>query len=80
MILLSIEEALKAGKVSFRYTKVNGNLRQAIGTTNNSLIPEEFRSVQEAEEDIHVGYVRYFDFDENGWRTFVKDNFISIVG
>lgn len=77
--LSDIENLLSKGKVTFKYTKVNGALRKAVGTTKNSLVPAEFRKVEEATQDIHVGYVRYFDFDENGWRTFVRDNFVSVI-
>lgn len=74
-------EALKAGPVEFSYTKKDGSVHRAVGTLNPELIGhgatekkvEDGKKKRFVPPTIQV----YFDFGAQGFRSFVKDNFIE---
>jgi hypothetical protein len=51
---------------TFSFVKQNGDLRQATGTTNNTLIPKESRTKG---SNITENSVRYFDLNKSQWRS-----------
>lgn len=59
----------------FSFVKKDHSIRNAVGTLNNSLIPEDHR----VEEDPSTGNVntggtfRYYDLEKGGWRAVGKD-------
>ena len=65
--------------VSFSYWKKDGSIREARGTLNPALIPEDKRP-KGASDGTHspVSFC-YFDLDKNEWRSFTLDNFIGFV-
>jgi len=67
-----IREYLRTGLVSFSYTKVNGDCRTALGTTNPILIPADKmpKSANEPDPGEHLGIIIYYDLYANGWRSF----------
>ncbi|MCK9446539.1 SH3 beta-barrel fold-containing protein [bacterium] len=72
-IMINIEELrklLKFGKISFEYTKNNGDLRKAIGTLQPELIPE---SMKPKDSSTQISTLRYFDLDKNEWRSISKN-------
>ena len=69
--LEQLKDLLKAGKVRFEYTKVNGDIREAVGTLNGELIPDKFA---ENSNPVHkITNLRYFDLDKQSWRSISKD-------
>lgn len=73
-----IRQALYKNWVNFVYLKLNGELRDAIGTTKPEFIPEDKQPTgttsawPETDDDV----IRYFDKDKNAWRSFVTDNLV----
>lgn len=68
----TIEEALDKTTVKFAYKKANGELRFAEGTRNLSLIEKEHHPTGNSKSNDE--YIRYFDFEANGWRMFKEEN------
>jgi len=62
---------LQKGKVHFEYAKVDGTLREALGTLNPELIPVEMQPKESRPTD-YVN-LRYFDLDKNAWRSISGD-------
>lgn len=67
--------------VSFKYTKKDGTIREAKGTTNPSVIETNYDSkyLPKGEKDINYSEntTRYFDVDKLGWRSFQNKSFIE---
>jgi len=62
-----LRTALKSSVINFKFTKLNGDVREAKGTTNGNLIPEEYRSNSTSKQSDKV--LTYFDFTVNGYRN-----------
>ena len=57
--------------VHFSYQKVNGTLREALGTLNQNLIPENKKPKASS---INFGTnLKYFDIEKDSWRSLVTD-------
>ena len=57
--------------VHFSYQKVNGTLREALGTLNQDLIPANKKP---KESSISYGSnLKYFDIEKDSWRSLVTD-------
>lgn len=75
----SLVEALKNGKASFSFTKVNGEKRTAVGTLNANVIresgyvPAKVGNTIESEINSASGRNLYFDLEKKAWRTFTSD-------
>jgi hypothetical protein len=71
-----LKEKLKSSElIKFSYLKVNGELREALGTLNPNFILPEFQP-----KDSSTNYgnnLRYFDIDKNGWRS-ISENCSNI--
>ena len=70
--------------VYFSFLKKNGEVRNALGTINPKLIPDEFQldiaPTDASFKQIHKKRstnVKYFDLEKNGWRSISYD--VSIV-
>ena len=61
--------------VSFSYFKKDGQLRNARGTLNESLIPEHLRPKDSSTN--YANSFRYYDLEKGAWRSLHKD--ISLV-
>ena len=74
---------LATGVYRFSYFKIDGSIREAVGTLNPDLIPEEHhpKSLSAARSDSSEIYSSfcYFDLDQQGWRSFRIDLFIGFV-
>lgn len=72
---------LLEGIVEFRFTKKDGTIREAKGTTNSDIISEYAEPVasDKPKRDIKISdnSTRYFDIDSKGWRSFVNENLIG---
>ena len=66
--------------VAFSYWKNDGTIREARGTLNPELIPEDKRP-KGTFAGIHqpAASFAYFDLDKQQWRSFTLDNFIGFV-
>lgn len=71
--------AMRTARVSFSYLKLNGQIRDAEGTTNLADIPAEHLPSSGARRDSAEPYatVAYFDFARQDWRSFRTDLFIE---
>jgi hypothetical protein len=77
MTLENLKEQLKNGIVEFSYTKKDGSIRLAHGTTNLDIIKEYNAEPKGASDrQLNDSVVRYFDIDAQGWRSFCSDNLI----
>ena len=63
----ALKEKMRTGVVKFKYTKVNGAIREATGTLNFDTIP---RSDWPTKDPILPHTVRYYDMDARAWRSF----------
>ncbi len=79
---------LATGVYRFSYFKLDGSIREAVGTLCMDLIPEDKRpgtssrqtgGVASAEKGINYGVFPYYDLDAAAWRSFRLDNFIGFV-
>ena len=79
----SFREKLRNGVWRFSYFKEDGSIREARGTLNFDLIPEEHhpKSLSAARSDSSEIYssFRYYDIGAAGWRSFRIDRFIGFV-
>lgn len=65
----NITQLLSEGKVSFTYKNAAGENRNAVGTTNESLMPNGTKIVQTGGDQI-----TYYDLNVNGIRSFKSSN------
>lgn len=75
------KQALMNGQVDFSYTKKDGTIRHAVGTTCPSLIPAE-KQIQNSGKKEFDHIQNYFDLtiaDGGDWRAFIKDNLIEFT-
>lgn len=78
----NIRQRLNLSVVKFSFKKKNGDLRQATGTTNISLLNELFDlnlEEKEQSEQQRNGTTLYYDLGSKGWRCFKDDNFIQVI-
>lgn len=76
-LIKTLIERMQNGSVKFSYTKLDGTLRTATGTTKLEMIPEEYHP-KDTGMNTPEAVQRYFDIDKNGWRSFTKTNLVSI--
>ena len=82
---------LATGVYRFSYFKLDGTIREAVGTLCMDLIPEDKRPKGINSEALNgtggalnraepaAGVFAYYDLDAGGWRSFRLDNFIGFV-
>lgn len=79
---------LQKGIYDFSYFKTDGTIREARGTLNLELIPEDKRPKGENSSPLRGGRVgsepapgvfTYYDLIAQGWRSFRCDNFIGFI-
>ena len=74
---------LSQGVWQFSYFKKEGGIRQARGTLDMSLIPEDQRPKgierSQTTNDQRPMTFPYYDLDKNAWRSFCLDLFIGFV-
>jgi hypothetical protein len=71
-----LRTALKSSVVNFTFTKLNGEKREAKGTINGDLIPEEYRTSSTSKPSSDK-VLTYFDFNVNGYRSVSLDSKVS---
>ena len=71
---------LAVGAFRFSYFKLDGSIREAVGTLDPALIPTEHLPKGGADSDTSFnGAFAYYDLTAGGWRSFRLDNFIGFV-
>ena len=73
---------LRNGIYRFSYFKSDGSIREATGTLNMELIPEDKRpSLQGGDGGrlLPPGVFTYYDLEKKAWRSFRYDNFIGFI-
>ena len=71
---------LSEGKYRFSYVKLDGSIREAVGTLDMSLIPKEHHPKGLTDSDTKSSNAfAYYDLKAGGWRSFCLDNFIGFV-
>lgn len=76
MTALELRESMRQGVVSFKFQKKNGEIREAKGTTNMGLIPEENHPTS-GETRTNDDVVCFFDVDKQAWRSFRTDSLVT---
>ena len=76
----NFRKRLSEGIVEFKYTKKDGTIREAKGTTNPDIISEFVEQIAsdkpKREMKISESSTRYFDIETKGWRSFINENLI----
>tara|TARA_R110000823_G_C15731604_1_gene479803 strand:- start:229 stop:480 length:252 start_codon:yes stop_codon:yes gene_type:complete len=78
----NIRQRLNLSVVKFSFKKKNGEVRQATGTTNVSLLNKLFDlnlEEKEQSEQQRNGTTPYYDLGSKGWRCFKDENFIEVI-
>ena len=74
---------LQNGIFRFSYFKTDGSIREATGTLNLELIPEEHRPKGDmsdgAAHEPAPGVFTYYDLEKKAWRSFRCENFIGFI-
>ena len=70
--------AMRSGAVEFSFIKVHGQIRDAVGTTNLDLIPEEKQPKGLVKHDEQYATVAFFDLEKGEWRCFRTEFFIDL--
>lgn len=78
MTVEQLKVKLSQGIVEFSYTKKDGSIREARGTTNINILREHSAEPKGTTEyQLNNQVIRYFDLDSEGWRSFCINNLIS---
>ena len=72
-----IVDALNEGLVYLQFKKVNGDLRNMVGTLNSGLIPEDKVPEEGKERKSNEELVVLFDTEVNDWRSFRTENLVE---
>jgi hypothetical protein len=64
-----LRATLESSVAKFSYRKKDGEMREAVGTRNLSLIPTECRPKWEIQDPNIDKAVVYYDFDESDYRS-----------
>jgi len=76
-------DKLRTGTFRFSYFKKDGDIREAVGTLDPSLIPDEHQpkslsSAPDVRPENSISFT-YYDLSVPGWRSFRLENFIGFV-
>lgn len=73
------KQYLKTGIIDFTYRKVNGEIRNARGTTDMKYIEERGGAPNGTGYDAPSYILRYWDVNSEGWRSCKIDNIESFI-
>ena len=71
-----LKAKMREGEVKFKYTKKNGEIREALGTLNSDVYGKENEPKGNG-YSVPENQIRYYDLNSKGWRSFIIDNLIS---
>lgn len=74
--VLRLNEAMQHGLVRFTFQKINGEVRNAIGTLRPDLFVAPPPTVEEPEG---LTLVRYYDVEKNGIRSFRAERIVRVA-
>ena len=77
MMIENLKMKMRNGVAHFVYVKKNGDVREAWGTTNCSLVAKHTNGHGEYRE--HFATTAYFDVERGGWRSFRWENIVGIL-
>ena len=77
--ITKFKNALHKRIIEFKYTKKNGEIRLAHGTTNADIYGDENTPKKVEGKTYPDNQIRYYDIDSKGWRSFLVENFIDWV-
>ena len=69
--------AMRYLRVPFAFIKLNGQIRDAVGTTNLAYVPAEKQPKGLVPIAEQYATVAYFDLEKEEWRSFRTDYFID---
>jgi len=75
-MVFELKAKMQKGEVKFKYTKKNGEIRDALGTLNVDVIGKE-NAPSGTGKQVPENQIRYYDLNSKGWRSFIADNLIS---
>ena len=70
-------DRLKSGKVRFQFTKKDGTVRVAVGTTNPDMLPAQGK--RDYYGIPNKGVVTFYDLEADGWRCAQETADIEIL-
>jgi hypothetical protein len=68
-----LANALRKGVVHFRYTKLDGTIREAVGTLKSDMLPPMSGGGRPTPDCNQL----YFDVEKQSYRSFRKDNLLD---
>ena len=82
MTISEFKTALNNGVVKFSFTKKDGTVREAVGTTKldyiGSIDQNALPKGTENQSKKPLDIIRYYDLDKQGWRSFRENQFIEV--
>lgn len=75
--VLRLNAALQEGLVRFTFRKMNGEVREAVGTLKSDLFVATPPKVTERPE--YLTHVRYFDVEKNAIRSFRAERLLQVA-
>ena len=76
MMIENLKNQMKNGIAHFVFRKKDGSLREAWGTTNNSLAEKHINGQGYSRESFAT--TAYFDVEKGQWRSFRWENLVAI--
>ena len=65
-------------EVKFKFTKIDGTERIALGTKHKDVI-ESFNATPSGNGSEKTGVITYFDLEKKSWRSFKEENLKEIL-
>ena len=76
-LIEQLKEKLHNGEAKFKYKKKNGEERDARGTLKSDIYGAE-NEPKGTGRPVPEDQIRYYDLNSQGWRSFIKENLISV--
>lgn len=76
MMIDGLKRQMGDGIAHFMYQKKNGELREAWGTTNRSLVQKHVNGNGDSRE--RYATTAYFDVEKGNWRSFRWENIVTV--
>ena len=77
IMIENLKKELRNGVAHFLYTKKDGTLREAFGTTNKSLVEKKTCGYGMSRE--YYATTAYFDIEAGDWRSFRWENIVAVL-
>ena len=76
MMIENLKDKLRNGVAHFLYTKKNGEIREAWGTTNPTLAAK-YTNGRGCSREMYAT-TAYFDIEKSAWRSFRWENIVNV--